>query len=867
MPVVKEDSESEEDVPLSKRAAAPKASNDQRAVAPADPASKPAAAGAAAVARGQPNGSAAAKPALAKAALAVGEDAKRVDACKASIRPPVSAPAKPPVPKVSAPVGKPVIAPPKTAAAGAAAKPAVPALKRPRPSEAVAPGDAPKLPAPSAAKPIKAANGGAGDAKRREPDVPTAPPDAKAAKVAAVKPTGAAGTKPTASKPPAKPAPKPKAKPSDDDADDDESGSGSGSSSGSDESSGEDGSSDGSGSESEADSSEDKPIIKKPQPARPDKAKLAAKRAKAAAAPRKRAASPKRRPAKADDDDDDGDDENVVEGAEPWFQDKDDVNWKKGAIKWRTLEHAGVLFPPHYEPHRVPLVYAGAPVALSAEQEECATWYAAMKDTDFGQDPKFQENFFEDWRKLLVKTAEGKAVREFEKCDFSRIGAHVKEEDAKRKERSREEKEADRAAKLLQEGPFLYANIDGRKEKVGNFRVEPPGLFRGRGDHPKRGRVKKRIVPEDITINLGKGVAVPPVPDMADGRKHKWGAIVHDNTVTWLAKWKDSINGQDKCVWLAANSAWKGMSDMAKYNKARTLKEHIERVRRDYDKGMKDSALKMQQRSVAVYLIDQLALRVGNEKNTDEEADTVGCCSLRVEHVTLHADNKLELRFLGKDSIEFHQTVEVAKGVHTLLGSFCRKKEPQDNLFDQIKPQDLNDYFKEIMDGLTAKVFRTYNASYTLDRLLAETSERVTAEQIAKEGRETALHNFYSVANKEVAELCNHQRAAPKNFDEQLARIEERIDKVRDELREAKKGGNGARIEAKTRQLEKMEADKRTKIELKNVALGTSRINYNDPRITVAWCKAHDMPITKPFNKSLLSKFTWAMSSGPDWRF
>jgi DNA topoisomerase-1 len=346
--------------------------------------------------------------------------------------------------------------------------------------------------------------------------------------------------------------------------------------------------------------------------------------------------------------------------ARRWFQDKDDVNWKKGAVKWRTLEHAGVLFPPAYVRHNVPLLYAGAAVALTSEQEECATWYAAMKDSDFGLDPKFQENFFDDWRKVLVKTAEGKAVKEFGKCDFSRIAAHVKAEDAKRKDRSKDDKEADRALKTAQEARFMYALIDGRKEKVGNFRVEPPGLFRGRGDHPKRGRVKKRIFPEDITINIGDGAPKLEVPDMGDGRAHKWSAIVNDNKVTWLAKWKDSINGQDKCVWLAANSAWKGMSDMAKYNKARTLKLHIERVRRDYAKGMKDGALKMQQRSVAVYLIDQLALRVGNEKNTDEEADTVGCCSLRVEHVKLHADNKLELHFLGKDSIEFHNTVEIA---------------------------------------------------------------------------------------------------------------------------------------------------------------------------------------------------------------
>ena len=28
------------------------------------------------------------------------------------------------------------------------------------------------------------------------------------------------------------------------------------------------------------------------------------------------------------------------------------------------------------------------------------------------------------------------------------------------------------------------------REKIGNFKTEPPGLFRGRGEHPKQGMVK-----------------------------------------------------------------------------------------------------------------------------------------------------------------------------------------------------------------------------------------------------------------------------------------------------------------------------------------------------------------------------------------
>lgn len=52
----------------------------------------------------------------------------------------------------------------------------------------------------------------------------------------------------------------------------------------------------------------------------------------------------------------------------------------------------------------------------------------------------------------------------------------------------------------------------------------------------------------------------------------------------------------------------------------------------------KSKEMRVRQRSVALYFIDKLALRAGNEKDEDQ-ADTVGCCSLRVEHITLHEEH------------------------------------------------------------------------------------------------------------------------------------------------------------------------------------------------------------------------------------
>lgn len=75
------------------------------------------------------------------------------------------------------------------------------------------------------------------------------------------------------------------------------------------------------------------------------------------------------------------------------------------------------------------------------------------------------------------------------------------------------------------------------------------------------------------------------------------------------------------------------------------------------------------------------------------------------------------------------------------------------------------------------------------------------------------------------------------------------------------------RISKKKEQLSRLQVQTRSKEDLKTVALGTSKINYLDPRITVAWCKRHEVPIEKIFNKSLITKFHWAMDIEPEFKF
>ena len=60
-------------------------------------------------------------------------------------------------------------------------------------------------------------------------------------------------------------------------------------------------------------------------------------------------------------------------------------------------------------------------------------------------------------------------------------------------------------------------------------------------------------------------------------------------------------------------------------------------------------------------------------------------------------------------------------------------------------------------------------------------------------------------------------------------------------------------------QLTKLEVQATDKDENKEIALGTSKLNYLDPRISVAWCKKWEVPLEKVYNKTQREKFRWAI--------
>ena len=78
----------------------------------------------------------------------------------------------------------------------------------------------------------------------------------------------------------------------------------------------------------------------------------------------------------------------------------------------------------------------------------------------------------------------------------------------------------------------------------------------------------------------------------------------------------------------------------------------------------------------------------------------------------------------------------------------------------------MNRHLSSYMKGLSAKVFRTYNASITFQQQL---------DQGTPEGTVQEKLNAYNHANRMVAILCNHQRSVPKTHEASMLKMKEKV--------------------------------------------------------------------------------------------
>ena len=550
-------------------------------------------------------------------------------------------------------------------------------------------------------------------------------------------------------------------------------------------------------------------------------------------------------------------------------------------MKWKTLQHNGILFPPAFESQQIKIKIKGQPVELGLLQEEMVYQWAKKKDTPYVQDKVFQNNFTADFAKTLNSKFKNLA---YSNIDFSQAYKLVdKEKDLKEMMSKEEKKKLAVKRKNLREDlkeKYGKAIIDGSEVELGNYMAEPPGIFIGRGEHPMRGKWKPRITPKDVTLNLGKDAQVP---------KGDWGNVVHENDSMWVASWTDELTQKRKYVWLADSAGIKQERDKTKYDKAKNLAKEIGRIKDQIVKDMQSKDPKLRRIATACYLIYRTSMRVGDEKDP-EEADTVGATTLRKEHIKL-TGSAIEFDFLGKDGVRWQETVPAQghdKQFHDNLKDLVSAKKPTDEIFHDVTSRHVNQYYSGIVKGLTAKVFRTYLASQVVTKYLRE-------YEISKS--KTAAEKLYHAksANLKAAIMCNHKRTIPKNFDEALQKKRdsykkaEKINSTEKSLVSLKKveaatpktdkqkQAKVKRIKTLNEQIKKQNKNHKERIEklklnidlsekTRDYNLGTSLRNYIDPRIFKSWTDEVGVEWEKLYTAALQKKFLWVKSENEKWQ-
>jgi DNA topoisomerase-1 len=296
----------------------------------------------------------------------------------------------------------------------------------------------------------------------------------------------------------------------------------------------------------------------------------------------------------------------------------------------------------------------------------------------------------------------------------------------------------------------------------------------GRGQHPYRGKWKEGPRHNDIELNLSPDAPRPP---------GDWKTIVWDPETMWIARWRDKLTDKMKYVWPHDSSPIKQSKEIEKFDKAVELQTNLENVRRHVLNNLTSPDLRRRKTATVSYLIDELKFRVGDEKDEEDEADTVGASSLRTEHISFNEDDSVTFDFLGKDSIPLNLTARLDPRATANLREFAEMNSGGP-LFEEVDSSVVSEFLGEVMEGITSKVFRTCHATVAVERRLNELDAKLDEPEYRKK-------HVATLANLEAAVTCNHKRTIPKAWEQSLERqksqLRQRKRKARENMSNYKK--------------------------------------------------------------------------------
>ena len=520
----------------------------------------------------------------------------------------------------------------------------------------------------------------------------------------------------------------------------------------------------------------------------------------------------------------------------------------------KSLEHNGIYIP-NYSPIGLSVRFKERWIPLDAEGEQMAISFVRKLETPYVKDPVFLSNFLSDF---VHKINPLKPDEEYDMCwldienyDWTDIQEYLNDLKSNTESMSTEDKKLAKTLKTelrdkLKE-KYGYAFVDGKKMPLMNWTVEPAGIYLSKGKSPLRGRWKRSVTKDEITLNLSKKL------------KGGWGAIVWKPNEMWIASWKSPLDGKMKYVWFSPATDIRQDKERKKFSLASKLASEIVKLEEYIDNELYSKDIERRKLATAVYLIKALAIRVGDEKLAGEHG-TIGCITLKTENIQLNKDGLVVLDFIGKDWVNWHRELIVSEQVYKNIKDF-KEQAGENFIFKGIDGSKISLFLRESIPGLSAKVFRTYVAGTVWD----EHAKR-NLNLIGEKTSDPLKKYLFKMTNLEVAKKLNHKRALPKNYSEKLKKKAEKCKEEKEKLLALGKETiqrTDVRLEAKFQKLqtkvEKLCTDYELMKDTGEWNLGTSLTSYIDPNKVLIFVEKADLDIDDVYSKSLKEKYSWAI--------
>ena len=540
----------------------------------------------------------------------------------------------------------------------------------------------------------------------------------------------------------------------------------------------------------------------------------------------------------------------------------------------KSLKHNGI-FVPIYDYKGFSIKINGQTVKLTPKSEQMAVaWIRKSLSTVSPPDNVFKKNFMREFLAQLKKENPSTSFLDAftasylanidnppatlnngnhpttQEIDFTQVCNFLEQEKAKKealtKELKKQQAEERKVKRLEFKEKFGYAEVDGQKLEIANWTSKPSCLFAGRGDHPQRGKWKDGPSEQDIVLNL------PPDAPVPSGH---WKGVVWEPDKMYVAKWEDKLTGKIKYVWFSDTAFLKQNREKEKFQKAETLGKQIKTIEQHIQKNLVSKDEERRKVATVAWLIFAVNMRVGDEKDPDE-ADTVGAITLRKEHISFPEDGKIHFDFLGKDSVRWEKDACAPPEVIRNLQNFMETSRGY--LFEGVDSKKVARFLSEKMPKLTAKVFRTWKCTSTLEDALKK-PQPLEKGLITRDSPDYLKTYHAKIANYEVAVVANHKKKIPPTFDQRLEKKEANLKSLEAQL-QAKKSA-GKKTEALEKRIARAELDINLTKLTKEYNLGTSLKSYIDPTAYVKWAKKVKFDIEKFYPKTLRNKFSWALQS------